>query len=294
MPICCRISDFKIQETTTSWEVMVEVPLPPELVDFRVIFQNSFPGTGVQSLPRNFFDPWRYLVQIPKSAVSRDLLSSYFGLLRWTVTISGEADETHALYLHTVPHPTNDPYESEFRRTKMGELVYRAKSYSPTTGSRTAAAELSGRFKHWIKRHPRYLSSDIIVPAPPGNPNKAFDLTFFIADHLSKGLGLPVCECLKAGHMEEQKGVEQDLLSLRANVSGKFQVRKNLSGRTALVIDDLYQSGETVNEIARACRAAGANSVLALAATKTAKFCNGLTPSDWYDVSMEAGEGLGR
>ncbi len=45
-----------------------------------------------------------------------------------------------------------------------------------------------------------------------------------------------------------------------------------------------------MNELVRACRAAGATTVLSLTFTKTAKFATGLTASDWYKVSMEAAD----
>lgn len=56
------------------------------------------------------------------------------------------------------------------------------------------------------------------------------------------------------------------------------------------MLDDIYRSGSTIREMVRACRAAGAKEVLSLTATKTAKFCRGITPSEWYEVSMAAAE----
>ena len=49
--------------------------------------------------------------------------------------------------------------------------------------------------------------------------------------------------------------------------------------KIALVLDDIYESGGTVDAVALALRAAGAKFILSLTATKTARYCNGLTPS---------------
>ena len=293
MPHCCRITDFAIQEFPTLWCINIDVPLPPVMVDFRQIFQATFPGCVIKSSGRNLLGSWQFVFQIPKRGIKREILESFLRILQWTVTISDHADESHALYLHTIPHPAVDPYEAEFRRTKMGELVNRAKSYSPYTGSKPAASNLFDYVQYWIVRHPRYKAADVIIPAPPGNPSKAFDLPLFIAERLAEHLGIPIYSCQKTGNMQQQKQVVQDLPTLQANVSGKVRVNQNLNGKTVLVLDDLYQSGATIDEVVRACRASGAHTVLSLVATKTAKFCTGLTASDWYDVAMEAGDGLG-
>lgn len=293
MPHCCRISDFAIQDSPTLWRINIDVPLPPVMVDFRHIFKATFPGCTVQSSSRNHLGLWQFVFQLPKRGIKKEILESYLRILQWTVTTSDHANESHALFLHTIPHPVIDPYEAEFRRTKMGELVNRAKSYSPYTGSKPAASDLFDHVQYLIARHPRYQVVDVIIPAPPGNPSKAFDLPLFIAEKLAEHLGIPIYSCQKTGNMQQQKAVEQDLSVLQTNVLGKFSVNQNLNGKAVLVLDDLYQSGATINEVVRACRAAGAQTVLSLVATKTAKFCNGLTASDWYGVSMEAEDGLG-
>ena len=55
----------------------------------------------------------------------------------------------------------------------------------------------------------------------------------------------------------------------RANVAGAFAVRQNVRGTRVLVVDDLYDSGATLEEITRVLRAAGAASVCVLTLTKT-------------------------
>ena len=211
-------------------------------------------------------------------------------ILRWTVTISDSADESHAIYLHNLPHPTEDPYEVVWKHTKVGKLVNRAKSYSAFSGSRKAALELADKVEYWLTRHIRYASADLIIPAPPGNPDKAFDLPRFVADEVGGRLGLPVGLCTATGLTQPQKGVEQEIPELYSNIDGKYRAQSSLKGMTVIAMDDLYQSGATMNELVRACRAAGATTVLSLTFTKTAKFATGLTASDWYKVSMEAAD----
>jgi predicted amidophosphoribosyltransferase len=55
----------------------------------------------------------------------------------------------------------------------------------------------------------------------------------------------------------------------RANVAGAFAVQSNVCGRSLLVLDDLYDSGETLKEVTRVLKRAGARSVKVLTLTRT-------------------------
>lgn len=216
------------------------------------------------------------------------------GHLLWTVTIADDADESHAVYLHDLPFPRKgaDPDAVDFRHTRVGKMVRRAKSYSHNTGDAVAATELTDTvMRYWMERHPRYMRADIMIPAAPGNPHKRFDLPLFMATRLAANLGKELVKCSKPQSSPPQKSSGDDLEVLHANIAGKISVGSNLFGKTVIVLDDIYKSGSTIREIVRACRAAGAKEVLSLTATKTAKFCRGITPSEWYEVSMAAAEG---
>lgn len=291
MPNSCRITSFDLRESSQSWRVSISAPLPPEMVDFGPIFLQTFSGVAIEPTERiieGFELAWKTAITIPKEAIEKNDIGAFLRILHWTVTLADEADESHAVYLHSLPHPTADPDSPNWKRTRMGNLVNKAKSYSPYTGSKPAAKELAEKVEHWLKRHPGYRVADVIIPVPPGNPMKVFDLPLFVAQYLSKAFKIPLGYAVKIGEMQQQKEVEQDIDALHANVAGKFLVRQDLTGQTALVFDDLYRSGATMSEVVKACRAAGARTVLSLVATKTAKFCRGLTPEDWYKVSMEA------
>lgn len=261
-------------------------------MDFESILMNSIDRARLEPEStqrcRGPFYLWKSEFLIAREAISEDVLLKFLKILKWTVTISDDADESHALYLHYLPHPTDDPYVPMWKPTRIGNLIRKAKSYGPTSGSKSAASELSKKIEYWILRHPRYRMSDVIISAPPGNPNKTFDLPLHIANYLSAIMKYCLGTCEKIQPMRQQKSLEQNYQTLQSNVTGKFKVDIDLRDKSVIVLDDLYQSGETLRELARACRAAGAKNVLSLAASKTAKFCNGLSPSEWYEVSMEA------
>jgi predicted amidophosphoribosyltransferase len=55
----------------------------------------------------------------------------------------------------------------------------------------------------------------------------------------------------------------------RANVSGAFQLIKPVKGLRLLVVDDLFDSGATMDEITRLLKRTGALKVFVLTLTRT-------------------------
>lgn len=289
MPFCSRITNFKIKDSDTHWLVTIESPLGHDYVDLESVITGSLPGSQLKSTQRllGLEVSWRSKIQIPKGIIRKDRLLRFLRILRWTITIEDASDESHALYLHSLPHPTDDPYEQEFKLTRMGKLVNQAK-YGSASKKEAAAQELSKLIASWIVRHPKYLNADIIVSAPASNPHKSFDLPEFIFRFLCDTFEYELTTCNKTRVTHQQKSLSQDPEALRNNVEGAFSINYDLRGKSVICLDDLYGSGEILRELGRACREAGAQYILNLTATKNAKGTRGVTPGDWYDVSMEA------
>lgn len=109
----------------------------------------------------------------------------------------------------------------------------------------------------------------MIIPAPP-NKARAVQPLFQIADELGRLLNLPVdkSSVRKTKATPELKNVDHaqrlELLAGAHSIDGGA-----LRGRRVLLLDDLYQSGATLNAIARLLKeAGGAAAVFALALTR--------------------------
>lgn len=84
-----------------------------------------------------------------------------------------------------------------------------------------------------------------------------------IATQLGSAVGLPVADILmRTRSTGSQVGLAAR--ERRENVRDAFAARRELAGRTVILIDDVVTTGATIVECARACRAAGAASVTAL------------------------------
>lgn len=127
---------------------------------------------------------------------------------------------------------------------------------------------------------------DMIVPMPSSRGIEGNTLPSRIAHQSSAETGVPVApdgivkftrqisEAKHTNHFWVKKQM------LQGSTTAKSEI---MAGRTLLVVDDLCQTGITLEEAARSCREAGANEVLVLALSKT------LRNHEYVDRSYNAG-----
>ena len=148
-------------------------------------------------------------------------------------------------------------------RTELGELVYRLKY----RGDQSAVAPIAQAAVDFVREWSPDI--DVIVPTPPSK-TRAVQPLFQIADELGRLLSRPVdkTSVRKFKATPELKNVDYakrlELLGGAHSIEGDA-----LRGRRVLLLDDLYQSGATLNAIARLLKdAGGVSSVFALALTR--------------------------
>ncbi len=117
----------------------------------------------------------------------------------------------------------------------------------------------------WIlkKELPRWKTG-LIVPVPL-SPRKrrrrGFDQSRLLAEKISLLTGIPADFTLVRKVRETKSQKKLTRLERRQNLRGAFSVERRIDGITVLVIDDVYTTGSTVNEMARILLAAGARDV---------------------------------
>jgi predicted amidophosphoribosyltransferase len=161
-------------------------------------------------------------------------------------------------------------------RTAVGDLVYRAKPYKKPAKDthKQAAAELAEIFVDFITCHPSYARSDFVIPVPFFG-QKSYDLPAFLARQICNRLQIPSGSHL-VKKVQLTKSVKDLPFEEKFNaIRDAFQVVSDTSvqGKLITLIDDIYQSGATLHELARTLQQAGAR-VQGLAATKTARLSN--------------------
>jgi len=156
-------------------------------------------------------------------------------------------DYVHAAYL----------YEGEARM-----LIRRLKFESV----RAAAVPLAGEMA--------FLDAgeeELIVPVPTDEARRkkrGFNQSTLLAEHMAKTLGMPVREALsRTQRRAPQRGLNAE--ERKKNLEGCMLADESVRGKRILLIDDVYTTGATVREAARALRAAGAIGVGVICAART-------------------------
>src|ERR1035437_1393082 len=171
--------------------------------------------------------------------------------------IKGFWDQGYVLDLHTISstmigynefgHPEFDTVRSD-----LGELVYRLK-YKADKSVIPSIVEVTVGFVNDWKIHP-----DAVVPVPPSNVQRAFQPVVEIASELAKALGIALdTTSLKKAKTTPQMKDIGDFAARTAALEGVFTSDKGFAGRQVLLIDDLFQSGATMNVAARTLKRRG-------------------------------------
>jgi superfamily II DNA helicase RecQ len=175
------------------------------------------------------------------------------------------------------PRPLHGPWDAgwalgfhsrfagaDWSRSPVGELAYRLKYESDGA----ALAPLVEQAFALCAGHLELADVDAVVPVPPSQEH-ALDPVGSVAEALAGRLGRPVWKTVVKTRKTALQKEMHTLAQKRANVAGAFAVRGNVAGKRLLVLDDLYDSGATLAEVARVLRLAGAARLCVLTLTRT-------------------------
>jgi len=159
-------------------------------------------------------------------------------------------------------------------QTKIGVLRGQAKPYggaAATLQTKAAADQLVDHCVNFLNTMTCYKSTDGIVAMPPSDPSKAFNLPRYLAKNIAKKWGR---EDL-SGHVTGQqrnpiKGISlnQKLDTLLGMIAVEDRV---FADRKVLLLDDLYQSGVSMNYGGLLLLQEGATKIFGLACEKTCR-----------------------
>jgi ATP-dependent DNA helicase RecQ len=150
-------------------------------------------------------------------------------------------------------------------RSLIGDLVFRYK-YG---GEQQLAQELAQRWAELLAAHPELPACEAVIPVPPSQ-QRASDPMTMLAQALAAQLKIPVWTnvLIKTRATRPQKEMTS-LAQKRANVAGAFALKGDVRGQRLILIDDLYDSGATLEEVAKVLTRGGVGSIVVLTLTKT-------------------------
>ncbi len=124
-----------------------------------------------------------------------------------------------------------------------------------------------------VKKDKILMSADMVVNVPNGKytTERLYNQSMFLAKIVSRRCGLKFCPNV----LKKKRGVKSQLkcrtrTERMENIKSAFSVEKDidLHGKSVLIIDDITTTGATLNECAKALKAAGAEKIYAATAAK--------------------------
>ncbi len=153
---------------------------------------------------------------------------------------------------------------SDWNRSETGQLTYRLKYQ----GDLSVLSRLAEMAQALMAEQPALAQADMVVPVPPSQ-ERAVDPVRSFCSALARRLKLPLeLALVKTRQTDPQKELKT-MPQKKANVAGAFGVKGDVRGKRVLVVDDLYNSGATMEEVARVLKAHGAKQVNVLTLTRT-------------------------
>ena len=107
---------------------------------------------------------------------------------------------------------------------------------------------------------------DLILYVPP---TESGDLVKNFAHKLAGVLEFPISDCLIKTRQTKAQKVFESAISKKENLIGAFNILEDVEGKKILLIDDIFDSGQTVKTIGSMLQAKGASEVAPLTIAKT-------------------------
>jgi len=232
--------------------------------------RSAFPALDLQPISGAELGAFDWLLRL-ENAADRDKaeIESCLQVFCRTLCLETPLDECFALAWHSKPGKPGKP-----ALTALGDLVHLAKSYdldADSAGSLPAAGLIAEQMIEFVRRHPLYRQSDGLAAVLPSNPDKAFDLPQALAGQVSEDTGIPflngaLCKKRRTAQMKYCPSMADKL----DNIADSVGVRADgVAGQNLILIDDILESGATLEETARAMYQGGAKRICGLVATKT-------------------------
>lgn len=157
--------------------------------------------------------------------------------------------------------------------TRVAKLRVEAKPYGrPATDSTLKAADrLIEACGDFLSAVTCYRDLDAIVAMPPSDPAKEFDLPKYLAAGVARAAGIDDLSGTVTTRKRRPALKDTPRDAKLETLKGTIEVDTLPDGARILLVDDLYQSGVSMNYVAKLLLAAGAGAVYGLAVEKTCR-----------------------
>jgi len=152
----------------------------------------------------------------------------------------------------------------DWSRSDVGDMIYRLKY----DGDISILPTLVKQTLELMQAHPELGKVDFILPVPSSTERKINPVQVF-CDALAAKLNLQVQVLIAKSRVTQPQKEMKTLAQKRENVAGAFTLRGEIRNKRFLLVDDLFDSGATLEEITCLLLRHGAARVNVLALTRT-------------------------
>jgi hypothetical protein len=159
-------------------------------------------------------------------------------------------------------------------RTRIGALRFRAKPLDdrPTPDVLEAANALTAACLEFLERMTCYHGADAIAAAPPARSDQPYDLPGYLARGIAQARGLknlsPSIRTVRDRPDTKRRPLDAKL----KNITGSVALdAAEFKGHSLILVDDIYQSGTSLNYLAKLLYDAGATAIYGLVCEKTSR-----------------------
>ncbi|MGO1529135.1 MAG: ComF family protein [Senegalia sp. (in: firmicutes)] len=187
------------------------------------------------------------------------------------IKLEGNWKEGFAIDYHVVKseYLGEDCYgraQFETTRTEIGELIYKLKYRS----NKKAVYDIIKLISNFLKKWSIDNKVDVVLPVPPSNKEREFQPVFVLAEEIAEFINKPIyLDVLTKKSITQIKDI--DVVEKEKTIRETIVMNKSSKRKVnILVVDDLYESGTTLNEICRVLkRDQNINNIYVLTMTKT-------------------------
>lgn len=227
----------------------------------------SAPEYRSVSVPASSRLQWTHLLYAPGDL--GDSTRALLELLSRVVTLPSLSEVRCSLALdwYKIPEDDVDPYR--WANTEAGQLVNLGKYQYRFDSEQQARVgrELCKRLCAAVGLHPLLSQADVVLDVP-GHDAKQVAFGSRAAATVARDTSKPVVRVSARNEFRpEAKSLTREQRS--EAIRDQFYIQTPLYGRSTLIVDDVFRSGDSMREVARAARAVGASEVYGICAVRT-------------------------
>lgn len=209
---------------------------------------------------------WTHVLYAPGPLDPR--VETLLQLLSRVLTLPTLENVTSAVALDWYKIPP-DEQRPDWQNTPTGDLIHRGKYWYKSSPEEQAITgrTIAGLGCEAVWRHPQLEQTAVILDVP-GHDSRRLSFGSRLAATVARDTAKRFIK-VSARDVYRAEAKSLTFEQRRELIRGQFSVREYLGSVDVLIVDDVFRSGLSMSEVARAAREAGARSVYGLTAVRT-------------------------